>query len=163
MGRGVTGPEGVAFYPLEVIADERGAVLHVLKEGDPGFGEVREIYCSEINPGVIKGWKRHRAMTQRLVVPHGRVRFVVHDERHDSATRGETAEFVLGRPDGYGLLVVPPGVLYAFQGLGTEPALIVNSADLPHRPDECETLPLDHADTPAIEWAAPQSLRRLGR
>jgi dTDP-4-dehydrorhamnose 3,5-epimerase len=129
---------GIHLEPLRVIGDERGAVLHMLRADSPLFRAFGEIYFSEINPGVLKGWKRHRRATQHLAVPRGRVRFALHDERPDSPTRGATARCEIGRPDAYALLVIPPQVWYAWRCLGAEPALLVNCSDLPHDPGESE-------------------------
>lgn len=135
--------EGVSLVPLKIIEDARGALLHVLRADSPLFERFGEVYVSEINPGVMKGWKRHLRMTQHLAVPSGRVKFAMHDNRAGSPTEGATASYELGRPDAYALLVVPPLVWYAWACVGDRPALLVNCADLPHDPAESElrTLP----------------------
>jgi len=121
-----------------VMHDERGAVLHMLRADSPvmtGFGE---IYFSEINPGVVKAWKRHHRMTQRLTVPVGRVRFVIFDDRTGSSSRGRLVEIDIGRPELYRLLVIPPLVWYGWKNLAATPSLVANCADLPHEPGEAE-------------------------
>src|SRR5688500_206386 len=55
--------EGVRLEPRQTFLDGRGAVLHVLRRDTPGFAGFGEIYVSEINPGVMKGWKRHSRVT----------------------------------------------------------------------------------------------------
>ncbi|MFQ5667844.1 MAG: dTDP-4-dehydrorhamnose 3,5-epimerase family protein [Candidatus Binatia bacterium] len=138
--------EGVALKPLAVIQDERGAVLHMLRADSPVFDRFGEVYFSEVQPGVVKGWKRHSRMTQRVAVPVGRIRFVIHDNRRASPTRGGFGEYELGRPDAYELLIVPPGVWYAFQAMGDKPALVANCPDLPHDPSEMQTIELSGLD-----------------
>jgi dTDP-4-dehydrorhamnose 3,5-epimerase len=130
--------EGVALLPLKQIADERGAVLHMLRDDTDVFTRFGEVYFSEVLPGVVKAWKRHREMTQRLAVPSGRVRFVLYDQRDNSPSRGEFQELCLGRPDNYDLLCIPPGIWYGFQCLSKTPALIANCPDLHHDPAESE-------------------------
>ncbi|HWA24559.1 MAG TPA: dTDP-4-dehydrorhamnose 3,5-epimerase family protein [Lacunisphaera sp.] len=140
--------EGVAIHPLKVLADGRGAVLHMLR-GDVSLGaKFGEIYFSEVNPGVVKGWKKHLQMTQRLAVPVGRVQFVIYDGRPGSTTRGQLASWTLGRPEHYRLLVIPPGVWYGFQGIAPGPSLIANCADLPHDPAESVQARLDGEEVP---------------
>lgn len=136
----VTAIEGVIITPLRVIQDGRGAVLHMLRMDSPLFRRFGEVYFSEIKPGVIKAWKRHRRMTQHFAVPVGRVKFVICDDRTDSRTRGHTAEYVLGRPDAYHLLVIPPMVWYGFQGLGNSLSIVANCTDIAHDPDEAEQM-----------------------
>jgi dTDP-4-dehydrorhamnose 3,5-epimerase len=130
--------EGLHLEPLRVLADARGAVLHMLRADSPLFHGFGEVYLSEINPGVMKGWKRHLRATQHLVVPRGRVRFGFHDDRAGSSTCGTTAHCDLGRPDAYALVVIPPYVWYAWRCLGDQPALLVNCSDLPHDASESE-------------------------
>jgi dTDP-4-dehydrorhamnose 3,5-epimerase len=128
--------DGVTLSPLRVIADDRGAVLHMLR-GD-ALGPIREVYFSEINPGTVKAWKRHRRMTQRLAVPVGRAKFALCDTRPGSSSRGRVVEIELGRPDAYQLLTIPPGVWYGWKNLSASVSMIANCADLVHDPAESE-------------------------
>jgi dTDP-4-dehydrorhamnose 3,5-epimerase len=134
---------GAVFETRRVIADERGAVLHFLRSDSPSFAGFGEVYFSEINPGFVKGWSRHRRQTQKYAVPAGIVKVVLFDDRDGSPSHGRLAEFLLGRPDNYGVLTIPPMVWYAFTALGSAPGLVANCADLPHDPAESERLPLD--------------------
>jgi len=139
---------GVLLPDLRQITDERGAVLHHLRSDSPEFHAFGEAYFSEILPGATKAWKRHRAQTQNLAVPVGRVRFVIHDDRAGSPTCGMTDVIDLGRPSDYRRLTIPSGLWYGFQCLSDRPALIANVADLPHDPDDGELRAEDHAGIP---------------
>ena len=129
---------GVTLQPLRIVGDARGAVLHVMREDSPLFRRFGEVYVSEINPGVFKGWKRHHRMTQHIAVPHGRVRFSLFDDRAGSPTCGTRVAHEIGRPDRYVLIVIPPFVWYGWEALGDGPALLVNCADLPFETGESE-------------------------
>lgn len=137
----LTGPaeiEGLLVQPLREIADERGAVLHMLRSDSPLFMKFGEIYFSEVHPGGIKAWKRHSVMTQHFAVPVGRIRVVAYDDRTGSRTRGALAEYEIGRPEAYFLLRIPPMIWYGFQGLGPQASLLVNCTDVAHDPAESE-------------------------
>lgn len=134
---------GVSARPLRVIPTEGGPVLHVLRADSPEFTAFGEVYCSEVLPGAIKAWKRHKLMTQHFAVPVGRVLFVLFDDRPDSPSRGNLAEYTLGRPDEYSLLTLPPLVWYGFKGLAETPSLVINCPDLMHQPEESERADLD--------------------
>jgi len=108
----------VLLADLRQITDERGSVLHHLRNDSPDFRAFGEAYFSEILPGATKAWKRHRAQTQNLAVPVGRVRFAIHDDRSDSPSRGAVDVVELGRPDDYRRLTIPAGLWYGFQCLG---------------------------------------------
>jgi len=138
--------DGLAVIPLRAIVDDRGAVLHMLRADAPDFGAFGECYFSEINPGVIKGWKRHRRQTQNIAVPIGRVRFVIYDARESSSTRGCLDVVELGRPDAYARLRIPPMLLYGFTCTSELPALVVNCADIPHDPAESDTVSIEEVD-----------------
>jgi dTDP-4-dehydrorhamnose 3,5-epimerase len=133
---------GVTLTPLREITDARGAVLHMLRADAADFRSFGECYFSEILPGAIKAWKRHRRQTQNLSVPVGRVRFVVHDRRESSPTRGLIDVVELGRPDAYARLCIPPLLWYGFTCVGATPALVANCTDVPYDPTECEAIAL---------------------
>ena len=140
--------DGVLVTALRQIVDERGAVLHHMRSDAPEFTIFGECYFSEMVPGAVKAWKRHREQTQHLAVPIGRVRFVVYDDRESSPTLGEIQVVELGRPDDYNRLRIPKNLWYGFTCLSDTPALIANCADLPHDPDDAELLPEDDPGIP---------------
>jgi len=142
--------EGVTITELRQVSDERGAVLHMLRCDAPEFTRFGECYFSEILPGFIKAWKRHRVQTQNIAVPVGRIRLVVFDDRESSSTKGKLQILELGRPDAYLRIKIPPGLWYGFACVSSTPALLVNCADSPHTPDESE---LSSVDDPSIPYA----------
>jgi dTDP-4-dehydrorhamnose 3,5-epimerase len=139
---------GVSVTALRQIPDARGAVLHMLRSDEPDFLQFGECYFSEVLPGAVKGWKRHRVQTQTLVVPVGRIRMVIYDARAESLTHKALLAIELGRPDAYVRLRIPPGVWYGFACVSEVPALLVNCADSPHDPGESDTLALDTHEIP---------------
>ncbi|MCA9394951.1 MAG: dTDP-4-dehydrorhamnose 3,5-epimerase family protein [Candidatus Omnitrophica bacterium] len=142
--------DGVRVEPLKKFEDERGMVLHMLRAENPLFERFGEIYFSYVNPGFVKGWKQHLEMTQHFCVPVGNLRLVLFDDRPDSPTRGEVQTIEMGL-DHYCLVKIPPQVLYSFSAVGEQPAMIANCADMPHRPDESVTRPLDDKEIP-YQW-----------
>jgi len=130
--------EGVYSQPLKIISDERGAVLRMFHNENLLFKNFGEIYFSEINPGAVKAWKRNKKQTQNLAVPVGSVNLVIYDDRPNSTTQGALFNCILGRPDNYNLIHIPPLLWYGFQGFGNTPALIANCPDQPHDPSESE-------------------------
>ncbi|MCH8156394.1 MAG: dTDP-4-dehydrorhamnose 3,5-epimerase family protein [Nitrospinae bacterium] len=140
--------EGVIVQPLKQITDQRGSVLHMLRNDWSHFKTFGEIYFSEINPGVVKAWKQHKEQVQNLAVPIGKIRLVIFDDRPQSHTRGSIVEYRVGRPDDYNLIQIPPGLWYGFQALNNETSLIANCPDKPHDPAEAESLPQDSDKIP---------------
>ena len=127
----------------KVIRDDRGAVLHMLRCDSNEFAsDFGEAYFSKIKEGVIKGWKKHIKMTQRISVPVGSVKFVFVDLRADSSSHGGIVEIELSEKN-HKLIIVPPGLHYSFKGTSPGESLIANITNLPHEPSECELLPLE--------------------
>ena len=135
--------EGILLWDLKEIDTAGGPVLHMLRADSPLYRGFGEIYFSEVSPGAVKAWKRHRLQTQHFAVPAGLIDIVVYDPREDSPSRGTIARFRLGRPGHYRLLRIPPGLWYGFRGAASGPSLLANCADIPHDPEESERLPMD--------------------
>ena len=129
----------VRVTPLRRIPDERGAVLHMLREDSEGFERFGEIYFSTVYPGVVKGWHLHRRMTLNYAVPAGMVKLVCYDDRDGSPTKGTVQEIHVGELN-YALVTIPPLVWNGFKGEGTRAALVANCASIAHDPDEIDRL-----------------------
>jgi dTDP-4-dehydrorhamnose 3,5-epimerase len=142
------GIQGVALQELAVIPADGGPVLRMLRPDWPLFAGFGELYFSEVAPGAVKAWKRHSRQTQHLAVPVGRLKLVIYDARPGSASFGRIGEYILGRPDCYRLLRIPPGLWYGFTAIGPEKTLICNCADLPHDPAESTRKPWNSLDIP---------------
>ena len=129
--------EKIILTPLKIISHPLGDLYHILKSHEESFIKFGEAYFSTIEKGAIKGWKKHLKMTLNLVVPQGKVRFVIVDEN--------TKQFneVILSLENYQRLTVSPGLLVAFQGLEKN-NLILNIADLAHDPAEVIRAELDH-------------------
>jgi len=139
--------EGVLLKELKRFEDQRGTVMHMLRSDAPFFERFGEVYFSTVNPGVVKGWKKHLRMTQHLAVPVGNVRIVIYDDRPDSPTTGQTQKFEIGEQQ-YRLLRIPPLVWYSFGAADRETALVANCTDIPHNPDEVVVTELSDQSIP---------------
>lgn len=131
--------------PLKRIADERGAVLLMLRSTDPHFQGFGEIYFSTVYPGVVKAWKNHRRLTANYACVHGRIKVVLYDDRIESATAGGLMEVVIG-PDEHALVIIPPDIWHGFQGIGEAVSILANCATEPSSADE-----LDRRDPTSVE------------
>ncbi len=131
--------DGVLLTSLKIIPDERGQVMHILRADAPHFTAFGEVYVSSVYGHTLKAWKLHTSCAANIAVPHGRVKFVLHDKRLDSPTHSQTQVVFLGE-NTYQLLHIPPGVAYGWKNLLSETAYIINCATEPHRPDEGKLL-----------------------
>ena len=127
--------EGVVIQKPKQFVDERGRVMHMLRADNPLFEKFGEVYFSEVLPGVVKAWKKHKLMAQLFAVPVGMIRLAIYDDRDNSRSNGELEILDVGR-DNYKLIRVPPRLWYGFKCISDYPALLANCTDLPHDPDE---------------------------
>ena len=149
-GRQLTAIEGVQVVPLERIADERGAVLHMLRETDRHFTRFGEIYFSTVYSGAVKAWKNHRRLTANYACVHGRIKVVLYDDRPGSPSAGKVMEVVVG-PEEHALVVIPPGIWHGFQGIAEPVSVLANCSTEPHDPGELERLE-SHDDRIPYSW-----------
>jgi len=143
--------DGVKINPLRQIPDERGKVMHMLRNDSEAFVAFGEIYFSCIYPGVVKAWHIHKRMTLNYAVPHGNIKLVLYDDREGSTTKGEVQEVFLG-PDNYCLVTIPPMVWNGFKGIGTQTAIVANCSTIPHDSGEIERLDPTDPSIP-YDWA----------
>ncbi|MEK6624328.1 MAG: dTDP-4-dehydrorhamnose 3,5-epimerase family protein [Bdellovibrionota bacterium] len=129
--------DGVELIPLKHIENQLGDLFLALKASEKSFSSFGEAYFSTVKTGKIKGWKKHRKMILNLVVPIGKIRFVLFDDRAKSPTYHRFNEFTLSRAN-YARLTVPPGVWMAFQGTSNNENILLNLASIEHDPGESE-------------------------
>ena len=52
--------DGIKITPLDQIEDDRGKVMHMLRNDAKHFSKFGEIYFSTVLPNKIKGWHIHK-------------------------------------------------------------------------------------------------------
>lgn len=129
--------DGVLLTPLKQIFHPKGDVWHAMKCSDPGFSGFGEAYFSTIHCGDIKPWKKHLRMTLNFIVPVGKIRFVIFDDRPESRTQGHFFDVTLS-PENYQRITIPAGLWVAFSGIDDGLNLLLNIANLEHDPTEVE-------------------------
>ena len=131
--------KGVIITPLKQITDERGKVMHMIKNSDTFYTSFGEIYFSTVNHNAIKGWHIHEEMILNYAVLYGNIKFVLFDDRENSTTKGMIQEIFLG-PENYCLVTVPPLVWNGFKGININPSIVANCSSIKHTPSEIRRL-----------------------
>tara|TARA_B100000780_G_scaffold205962_1_gene146412 strand:- start:4705 stop:5142 length:438 start_codon:yes stop_codon:yes gene_type:complete len=126
----------VNLTPLRIINVPGGDVMHALKSSEVGFINFGEAYFSNIQFGVIKAWKRHRQMQLNLIIPIGRVKFVLFDDRN--GVENSVFQEVILSPENYLRLTIPPLIWVGFQGLAKENSTLLNIASIEHSDEELD-------------------------
>lgn len=137
----------VIITPLDTITTPNGDVLHAMKNDSNGFAGFGEAYFSEIQPKTIKAWKRHRKMILNLIVPAGKVKFVMFDDRQMNDS--EFFEVIISR-ENYCRLTIPPMIWFGFQGLSRNNSIVLNLASIAHDPEEVDRKKFDEIN---FEWS----------
>jgi len=127
--------EGVKVTKLKQLVDERGKIMHMLRNDSPIFDKFGEIYFSTINPGYIKAWHLHKEATLNYVCVKGKVNLVLYDDRSKSKSAGIYQNFLLS-PSDYFLITIPPYIWNGFKGLDSSESIIANCLNLPHNEKE---------------------------
>ena len=130
----------VVITNLDVIDTPNGKVMHAIKETSTGYTGFGEAYFSCVDEGAIKAWKRHKNMTLNLIVPLGKIKFVMFDDRDTSNTQFQ--EVILSK-ENYCRLTVPPMVWMGFKGLLRKESMLLNIANIEHNPEEVDRLAID--------------------
>ena len=138
----------VLITDQKIINVNEGNVMHAVKSSDVGYVGFGEAYFSIINYGAIKAWKRHKEMTLNLIVPLGKVKFVLYDNRNSLNTQFQ--EVIISKKN-YCRLTIPPMIWVGFQGLYENESLILNVADIEHNPNEVDKKSIDHI---VFDWKA---------
>lgn len=144
---------GVKTKPLQILPDERGRLMEILRRDDDVFIAFGQVYMTTVFPGVVKAWHYHEQQTDTFACLRGMIKLVLFDNRNGSATRGEVNEFFIG-DDNHLLVQIPAGVYHGFKGISTVEALVLNIPTEPYnrqRPDE-HRLAYDDQSIP-YNWA----------
>jgi len=132
--------DGVSFTNLKVIDGADGAVMQGLKRSESTYSGFGEAYFSTVGKHRVKAWRRHHEMVMNLVVPVGRVGFVLIDTRDDSPTLNGREIYILS-PDNYFRLTIPPLIWFGFKGLNDGINMVMNIASIEHNPVERDSIP----------------------
>jgi dTDP-4-dehydrorhamnose 3,5-epimerase len=134
--------DGVKIIPKKQIIDERGKIMHMLRNDDVNFTKFGEIYFSYSHPDTVKAWHLHKRMTVNYICVVGKIKLVLFDDRKKSSTKGTLEEIFL-TTDNYSLITVPPGIWNGFKSIENKFSIIANCSDMPHDNEEMLRKPFD--------------------
>ena len=140
---------GVKIIKKSIIADDRGRIMHVLRSTDNLLKDFGELYCSTVYPKIVKGWHLHKFVTINYFVLSGSIKFVLFDNRKNSATKNQIQEIMMGDTNNV-IVSVPPNVWNGFKGVGLKESYVLNIQDKPY--DENEVSRLDPHDNALINY-----------
>ena len=125
----------VIITPLNIINDDRGKVMHMLRSDSKVFKKFGEVYFSTIYENKIKGWHLHKESVLNYTCVTGEVKLVLFDDRLDSPTKNKYQEIILSQKN-YALVTIPPNIWNGFKGLNFKESIIANCLTIPHNEKE---------------------------
>ena len=120
----------IKVTPLKIIKLSTGNIMRVLDKNELKNRTFGEVYFSKIKFGKIKAWKYHLKMILNLVVPYGKVKFVLYSQKDKNFKVVEIGE------KKYLKLTVPPKIWYGFKGMSKHESIILNVTNIKHNPKE---------------------------
>ena len=125
---------------LNKIKNLKGEILLGLKKSDAEYKNFSEFYFSKIFYNKIKAWKIHKKATMNIVVPFGKIKFVIYDDINKTFF-SETIS-----PDNYKLLTIYPKTCFGFKGLNEPFSILANISNYVNDPNEYKNVDLNNLD-----------------
>jgi len=117
--------KNVITKKLNVLPDERGRLMEMLRSDDDLFIKFGQVYMTTAYPGVVKAWHYHKLQTDNFVVVKGMMKVVLYDNRKDSPTYKEINEFFMGEHNPI-LLQIPNFIYHGFKCISDSEAICIN-------------------------------------
>jgi dTDP-4-dehydrorhamnose 3,5-epimerase len=122
-----TGIEGVVLRPLRRHTDARGWLMELVREDELPDGYVPAMaYISVTLPGVVRGPHEHRRQSDGFCFVAGHFRLTLWENRPGRPRRCEVHDVGAGNP---AFVLVPAGVVHAYENAGAEEAYVLNFPD----------------------------------
>lgn len=151
--------DGVEVKQLNVIPDERGRLMEILRVDDLLFEKFGQVYMTTAYPDVTKAWHYHLHQIDHFACVKGMIKLALYDTRPDSPTRKKLNVFYLGTHNPI-LVRIPKMVYHGFKCVSDEEAIVINCPTEPYNyenPDEfrkpANACSLDNITLPAeFSW-----------
>jgi dTDP-4-dehydrorhamnose 3,5-epimerase len=140
--------DGVKTIDLNTSEDDRGYLIEIARDSQDTephgvvhqFGQVYLV--ADPVRGTIRAFHKHNELWDWFFISHGSAKFVLKDDRPESATRGEMMTIISSarKPR---LVVVPPGVFHGWMSLEDDTQMISIASHVYNRekPDETRIPP----------------------
>jgi dTDP-4-dehydrorhamnose 3,5-epimerase len=120
--------DGVEVTALVYNTDSRGWLAEIYRSDELDV-QPTMAYVSQTDPGVARGPHEHRDQADVFVfMGPSTFRVYLWDNRQDSPSHGRQMRFEVGEK-APARVVVPAGVVHAYQNVGSQPGLVINLPD----------------------------------
>ncbi len=140
--------EGVQNIDLVARVDDRGYLIEIVRSSDSHLSQFGQVYLvGNFARGTVRAFHKHLEMWDLFFISHGAAKFVLVDDRPESATHKELNTFVCSARNP-SLIVVPPGVFHGWMSLEDDTQMISTATHVYRRenPDEVRIPPDSFGD-----------------
>ena len=106
--------EGVKIKKLNILKDDRGRLMEILRMDDDIFEGFGQVYMTTALPGAVKAWHYHKEQTDNFTCIKGKMLLGLYDAREGSSTFGETMRFEISLEDPM-VVQIPNDVFHGFK------------------------------------------------
>jgi dTDP-4-dehydrorhamnose 3,5-epimerase len=151
--------DGIIWKPLRFFNDKRGWLCEIFRHDElPAEFHPAMAYVSQTEPGVARGPHEHVLQADCFAFL-GPGEFVLHlwDNRRESPTFGRYESALVGE-DRPMVVIIPPGVVHAYQNVSSAPGWVFNCPNQLYR-GEGKQEPVDeirHEDEPHSPFKIPR-------
>ena len=117
----------VIIVKKNIIPDERGSIMHMLKSTDKEFIKFGEVYFSTAYPNVIKGWHLHKKQYQWNYLLKGKLEVYLLDLRKNSKTYKKKIKFIVSDKIPV-IYFFPPQIAHGYKTLEKENHIIYGTS-----------------------------------
>ncbi|OGY43439.1 MAG: dTDP-4-dehydrorhamnose 3,5-epimerase [Candidatus Buchananbacteria bacterium RIFCSPHIGHO2_01_FULL_39_14] len=115
---------GVEVRKLKIYHDTRGWLTEIYRQDETNYRPVMA-YLSETKPGVVRGPHEHKNQSDFFVFLAGKFKLYLWENRKNQKNYRKFQTFIVGGKNPCSVLI-PPGVVHAYQCVSQPPGLIVN-------------------------------------
>lgn len=145
--------DGVTIKALKVHQDipdrqedsDKGVLMEVLRDDDNLLTKFGQSTMSIAYQGTVKAYHWHKVQDDVWFIATGQAKIVLHDQRPDSPTHGETQTISAGQDD-YKVILIPHGVIHGYKVVSKEPVMLFYHTTEHYDPDNLdeERVPWDY-------------------
>ena len=119
--------DGVIIKPIEKFSDNRGWLAEFFRTDEMTYSLAMG-YVSQTQPGITRGPHEHKNQSDYFVFIVGKFRLYLWDNRPGAKNYRVLETYDVGEDQACGV-IVPPGVVHAYQCISDQPGLTINLPD----------------------------------
>ena len=121
--------KSIKISKKKIIKNYKGNIIKFINNKNILFKKFGEVYFSEINPNMTKGWNYHKKNTCLISVVIGKVKFFIFDP-----SKKKLIKIILSKKNNK-IIQIPPRLWFSFKSFSSK-SIIINIIDNVHSSNE---------------------------